>query len=197
MAISIRDDGESFAAELVVDQLWDGTSLDACFHATLMLVDRPGHGVEVRLCAPWHHDPLPSAPPGRLDGLWAFEVVELFLLGDDARYLEVEVGPGGHHLALAFAGERVRVEEDVPIHVVFEDASTWTDATAAEVECWNARLFIAEEHLPPGWREGGRRCNAYTIHGAPEARHYAVAFALGTVQPDFHAIAAFPALTRR
>jgi len=192
MGFSVRHHATRVEAELRVDQLWDGTPLDVRAPARIMLVDRPRHGIEVLIDAPHRHDPLPNAPPGRLDGLWAYEVVELFLLGDEARYLEVEVGPGGHHLALAFAGQRVRVDDDVPIHVEPTSGSAVTEAGASR---WTARLSIMEEDIPPGWREGGRRCNAYTIHGAPEARCYAVAHVLGTPQPDFHAIAAFPALT--
>lgn len=193
MGLSVRNHGEAFEAELVVDQHWDGTPVAPSSQATLTLLDRPGHGLDVQVDAPRFHDPLPPAPPGRLDGLWAYEVVELFLLGEDERYLEVEVGPGGHHLALAFAGQRVRVDDDVPIQVIRTDDPS-TDGTRADR--WTARFVIAEANLPPGWREGGRRCNAYTIHGAPDARCYAVAHVLGTQQPDFHAIAAFPTLTR-
>ena len=192
MGISFRDDGDRFEARLVVDQLWEGTPLAESLQATVILVDRPGRGIDVRLDAPHHHDPRPAVPPGRLDGLWAYEVVELFLLGHDERYLEIEVGPGGHYLALAFAGRRVRVDEDVPIRVEVERGPRDTEGTAGR---WTAGIRVSEASLPPGWREGGRRCNAYTIHGPSDARRYAVAQVLGTDEPDFHAIAAFASLT--
>jgi hypothetical protein len=188
MAIRVLRADTCFEAELCVDQTWDGTPLPEPEYATVRLVARPSLGLEVFVDAPRYHDPLPAAPRGRLDGLWTHEVVELFLLGEDARYLELEVGPGGHYLALAFAGERVRVDDDVPVEV---------DVTAAETgggSRWAARLVIPEGAVPPGWREGGRRANAFAIHGPAQARRYAVAHPLVTAQPDFHAIAAFPRL---
>ena len=42
--------------------------------------------------APLYNDPpAPASPPGATDQLWDYEVVELFLMGAEERYLEVEV----------------------------------------------------------------------------------------------------------
>lgn len=50
---------------------------------------------------------VPPADPGWVDGLWEFDVIELFVAGGrEGPYLELEVGPGGHWLALAFDGPR-------------------------------------------------------------------------------------------
>lgn len=52
----------------------------------------------IQIDAPYLNDPAPFAQePGRLVGLWDYEVVEFFISdvhGDD--YLEIEVGPHGH-----------------------------------------------------------------------------------------------------
>lgn len=39
----------------------------------------------------YNDPPAPSSPPGATDELWEYEVVELFLMGSEQRYLEVEV----------------------------------------------------------------------------------------------------------
>ena len=46
---------------------------------------------------------MPDAPRGaRVANLWEYDVVECFLVGPDGRYLELELGAGGHFLALLF-----------------------------------------------------------------------------------------------
>ena len=56
--------------------------------------------------APLHDDAPPLGAAGSWDGLWDFEVVELFLLGSRERYLELECGPHGHYLVLQLQGPR-------------------------------------------------------------------------------------------
>ena len=67
-----------------IRRAWDGT--DGAPGEAVRLEILAGSDVwEVRVDAPDHGDPPPPAPPGRLDGLWEFEVVELFLVGADGR----------------------------------------------------------------------------------------------------------------
>jgi hypothetical protein len=55
---------------------------------------------------------IPDARPGtRVANLWEYDVVECFLLGAGGRYLELELGVGGHFLALSFGARRVRSDE--------------------------------------------------------------------------------------
>ena len=55
---------------------------------------------------------LPAAPPGtRVANLWEYDVVECFLAGAGGRYLEVELGAGGHFLVLEFDAPRRRANE--------------------------------------------------------------------------------------
>lgn len=52
---------------------------------------------------------MPPSPAACVDGLWEFDVIELFLAhAHEARYVELEFGPAGHWLALAFDGVRQR-----------------------------------------------------------------------------------------
>ena len=50
-----------------------------------------------------------------MDGLWDYEVVEVFFLGRSDRYLEVEMSPHGHFLVLKLHGARKLVETMIPI----------------------------------------------------------------------------------
>jgi hypothetical protein len=59
---------------------------------------------------------VPPGPAGFTERLWEWDVVELFLGGAAQaeaapRYVELEHGPGGHWIALAFDGVRQRVAE--------------------------------------------------------------------------------------
>jgi hypothetical protein len=55
---------------------------------------------------------VPDARPGtRVANLWEYDVVECFLAGAGGRYLELELGAGGHFLALSFRARRVRADE--------------------------------------------------------------------------------------
>jgi len=62
--------------------------MDTNLHTTLAL-NLPNR---IDVDAPLYNDPKsPTAQPGPVDGLWDYEVVEVFLLGSEQRYLEVEV----------------------------------------------------------------------------------------------------------
>ena len=51
----------------------------------------------------------PDAPRGaRVEALWEYDVVECFVVGADGCYFELELGAGGHYLALAFDAPRRR-----------------------------------------------------------------------------------------
>ena len=71
-----------------------------------------GGDVLITVKAPYFNDP---APPGGLPGqayfgLWDYEVVEAFFLNSEDRYLEVEFGPHGQHIALLLDGRRNAVK---------------------------------------------------------------------------------------
>lgn len=161
---------------ITVGSTWDGAPA------------RPGEVAEVALAlegdellvtveAPFHDDPAPPGEGGATDGLWEFEVVEVFVLGPDARYTEIELGPHGHHLVLRLHGVRRPVESGLAIdYVAVHNGPRWRGM---------ARVPVAA--LPPRpWR-----LNAYAIHGVGAARRYLVATALGGDAPDFHRLDGF------
>ena len=159
-----------------VDRAWDGGRLAAEQIAEVSLVC---HGGRVEICvdAPYAGDPAPQSPAGRCEGLWHHEVVELFVCGDDRRYLEVECGPHGHFLALLFHGARALTCDDVPV--------TRYTATIHGAR-WRGVLVLEQRRLPPGMASA----NAYRITGQGDARAYAAAYP-GDGPPDFHRLDLF------
>lgn len=160
---------------------WDGQpALDAeAVDLTLELAAGDASG-RLRVSAPYHGDPAPDAPPGRLDGLWDHEVVELFLLGTEQRYLEIELGPHGHWLGLRLAGRRRVVDDAVPIQ--------WN--ARIEGARWTGEARFAQSALPPG----SFAANAYAIHGVGASRRHLAWRPVHGDEPDFHRLEAFGAL---
>ena len=123
-------------------------------------------------------DTAPSEPPGRLWGLWQHEVVEVFIAGAaDDRYIELEMGPHAHYLALRFAGERNLVDDDVSLEE-FEVQLTQSR--------WTCRMRIGGSALP----ERPWRFNAYSISGESD-RRYCALFPQVEPNPDFHRLRYF------
>lgn len=134
--------------------------------------------IDVR--APFHADPPPASAPGSCSGLWEYEVVELFLLGADDRYVEIELGPHGQFLVLTLHGSRALVADGHPL-----DYSCGIEG----VRWWGSAQLDAS--LLP---DGLTRHNAYAIHGEGKARRYLAAHAMGGDLPDFHRLDAFQLL---
>jgi hypothetical protein len=140
-------------------------------------------GVRVRMDAPFAGDPVPPAPPGRLHGLWEFEVVELMIAGADDHYVELECGPAGHWLFLQLAGVRNIVNAQAPIEC----------STRHSGDRWSASVWLPNALLPsPPWR-----VNAFAIHGQGSARRYLAWRPAGGDRPDFHVLDVFESVTDR
>jgi hypothetical protein len=104
-------------------------------------------------------------------------VVELFLLGDDDRYLEIELGPWGHYLVLELAGQR---------QVVSSGGEIAFDVKRGHVG-WTGRAVIPAAWIPAPVGLG----NAYAIHGLGKARRYRALHPVPGEQPDFHRLDCF------
>lgn len=141
-------------------------------------MERSEAGLVVRVDAPFHDDPPPAAPPGPTRALWEHEVVELFVAGPDDHYLEIELGPHGHHLVLWLEGVRRPAQERLPLALeVAREGGRWT-ATART----DARVPLPA----PPWR-----VNAYAIHGVGAERRYLAHAPVPGSQPDFHRLERF------
>jgi hypothetical protein len=163
-------------ATLTVDRLWDGAParsdeaarVDLRLDATIL---------EVSVAAPLHGDPAPPGSPGSRDRLWEYEVVELFLLGHEDRYLEIELGPHGHHLVLQLQGARNLQRSGLPItyDVELRDGH------------WHGRAVLPASLVPKGLHAA----NAYAIHGEGPERRYLAAWPVPGEAPDFHRLEDF------
>ena len=83
--------------------------------------------VVMNVDAPFHDDPIPritdnnstctsSSHNGAFMGLWEYEVVEAFFLCSETKqYLEVELGPHGHHLVLLLDGRKNIIKSCLPL----------------------------------------------------------------------------------
>ncbi|MCB9760880.1 MAG: hypothetical protein H6739_13665 [Alphaproteobacteria bacterium] len=152
---------------------WDGALARPDEVAVLRLRD-DGDAVELRVSAPFHGDPPPPGSPGPNDGLWGYEVVELFIAGPGAPvpYVEVELGPHGHHLVLTLAGVRSPTARALPLDYTAERRG----------DRWVGVARIPRTLLPPEpWT-----ANATAIHGQGEGRVYLSGVPLPGPAPDFH-----------
>lgn len=127
---------------------------------------------------------VPGDMPGYLDGLWGYDVIELFVTASPPRarprYVELEAGPGGHWLALAFDGVRKRSAElhDLAPRISQRVVGTrWT----GRLECDGA--VIARHAGPPPWR--GLACLVAGGARGTERVHLTSAPLPGDA-PDFH-----------
>ena len=156
---------------LIIDRLWNGTPAWPSERSEVTFSLEPS-GLLVRIAACLHGDPAPAGPAGRIDGLWGYEVVELFLANDDGHYLELEFGPYGHYLALRFSGIRQIDSGDIAISYQTEITDQrWRGTAQVPAACLPSQLT---------------RANAYAIHGQGQERRYLAAFAVPGPRPDFH-----------
>ncbi len=164
--------------ELRVARTWSGEPIPVGEQVTLRL--RDDGDLVVSVDAPWHGDPPPPGPPGPTPRLWEHEVVELFVLGPEENYLEVELGPHGHHLVLRLRGRRQPFESAMPLDYRVERSG----------DRWRGEARIPRAWLPPA----PHRVNAYAIHGEGRARRYLARTATGGDAPDFHRLDVFEAV---
>ncbi len=164
---------------LNIDQTWDGAPVGQDEEVVIGLIGARRH-LMLQVDAPFHADPRPEADPGSCWGLWEHEVVELFVLGDGGRYLEVELGPHGHFLVLKLGGYRHVMETSLPLDF----------AARIDGDRWRGVARLDRALLP----KGPHTINAYAIHGTGEDRRYLAWSRLKGDKPDFHLLSCFVAV---
>jgi len=163
---------------LPIERYWDGAP---CPHAHLFgRVELAAREDGLELTASLPHQPvprIPAAPRGaRVADLWEYDVVECFLVGAGGRYLEVELGAGGHFLVLSFSAPRVRSDSHEALRPPLDFSS---DAAG-----WRARMLLGRSLVPPGITA----LNAFVI---ASGAHLAYGSLPGPTL-DFHQPARFP-----
>ncbi len=162
---------------LPIERYWDGAP---CPHSHLhgrVELSACDDGLELTASLP--HQPAPRIPPAprgaRVANLWEYDVVECFLVGAGGRYLEVELGAGGHFLVLSFSAPRVRSDSHETLHPALE----FTTGASG----WSARIGLDRAVVPPGIAA----LDAFVIAGGA---HLAYGSLPGPA-PDFHQPARF------
>lgn len=125
---------------------------------------------------------IPASPPGFTEGLWEWDVVELFLRSGPDRYLELELGPGGHWLALTFRGVRQRSAELRDLRPGLKNELS--------AGLWRGRAEVPLELAGPRPWTG----LVTAVLGSGAGRLYLSWPPLPGVQPDFHQPQAWAAL---
>lgn len=166
------------AFSLNITRTWDDKSLIDDERASISC-QLDARGLKINVNASFHNDAAPDTLPGPTDYLWEYEVVELFLLGEDNHYLEVEFGPHGHYLILLLEGIRNRKEMPSLLRMPYE-----TKITGKQ---WSAFAHLPLALLPPNLT----RINAYAMHGQGRTRRYLAAFPVPGPTPDFHQLQFF------
>jgi hypothetical protein len=135
-------------------------------------------GLELVASLPHQPEPrIPRAPRGtRVADLWEYDVVECFLAGEGGRYLEVELGAGGHFLVLSFSAPRVRSDSHEALRPSLDFAS--------DARGWRARIRLDWTLVPRGLSA----LDAFAIAGG----HHLAFAPLPGPAPDFHQPARFP-----
>ena len=159
--------------KIIVDHLWNGDPCpDERVRAMLELEER-SEGLSVKVEAPvLHEQKIPDAPMGtRVEGLWEYDVVELFLVGPGHQYFELELGAGGHYLALSFDSIRHRSNDHKNFSPVLRHHKT-------PEKTWVSELIVPWSILP----ENIRAMNAFVI----AVGQFLSMTPLPGDKPDFH-----------
>ncbi|MBO8093376.1 MAG: hypothetical protein J7D60_08715 [Prosthecochloris sp.] len=156
---------------LVIERNWDGGTITPAERMDI-LFSLSDDQVNMNVDAPFYNDPPPTGAPGEREELWNHEVAELFLLGRNGRYLEIEIGPHGHYLVMEMHALRQASRRITPLQCT----TRITDSR------WQGTLtLIASPDLLPF-----THVNGYAIHGTGSNRRYLAAFPVPGKRPDFH-----------
>ena len=161
---------------------WDGQPVSP---APQVRLGRVEDAVLVEMSSPIYGAAPVEGPPARRWKLWEHEVVELFLAGpgapEDAEYIELELAPTGHWLALRLRGTRNIVDDDMPVQA----------QARVEGAVWHGSITFPLALLP----SGPLRALATAAHGPSDARRYLAHVPLPAPHPDFHQLHRFTPVT--
>lgn len=166
--------------KLPVTTYWDGTSCGNVLLHGLVEVQAYPEGLRITASLPTQAQPSTpeQEPMTRVHNLWEYDVVECFIVGEK-KYLEVELGAGGHFLVLDFLEPRVRDNEyeGLEPQMSFEPKIPGSDA-------WRSSLLLPWDMIP----EGIRAINAFVI----SRENFLCHSPLPGPHADFHQPSRFP-----
>ena len=146
---------------------------------TTITAERVDDGIQITAVTPkFSSAHEPNAPSGtRFDGLWEFDVSEIFFVGAGEKYTEVELGTAGHFLVLSFDGVRKRVN-DFSAHT-FSHSWQRTEEGGSI-----SKILIPNECLP----DKIERVNGFLIAGG----HFLAYSPVPGEKADFHQPHSYP-----
>lgn len=181
--LSFYEQSNASSMNYVINKLWDNRSIAENDNVNLNFtfvdnIETVNKDLHIKVLAPFYDDPHinDTVPAGSMDKLWEYEVVEVFLLGSDDQYLEIEFAPKGQYLLLQLHGYRNVVKTPL-----------FLDSYSAKIDdkIWSGNYIIPSKYMPPNLS----KFNAYAIHGTDPVRQYLALFPtpLGKYEnPDFH-----------
>lgn len=178
----LRIPNEPDSLYFTIDRLWNGQPCDDTRLHSEVWVTKKQSGLAIRVHAPQlENQRVPDAPnDSRVDGLWEYDVVELFFVGDDGTYTEIEIGAGGNYLVLQFDGIRHRSND-------FAGREFDHRHSAATPGTWQTAMTIPWDALP----KNITKMNAFVI---ANGQHLAMSPVPGA-EPDFHQPDTYPTVS--
>ncbi|XP_074651960.1 UPF0462 protein C4orf33 homolog [Tubulanus polymorphus] len=174
--------------KFTIDKQWDSTDVNHDKRVEISLepsTDNNSGSLIIKITAPFFDDPArPDGEPGEpFPQLWDYEVVEVFFLGDDEKYLEVELSPHGQHLVLLLNGCRK----------CFKDQLSLKYTARIDGTQWSGEAVLPADYFPPNVS----KLNAYAIYGSGNNRQYEALYPVPKdlfSQPDFHRLEYFQSI---
>ncbi len=171
------------ALTLKIDHYWNGVPCpDRRLHGAVTLSSTP-EGLAITAVLPHQLSPnIPAQSTGtRVANLWQYDVVECFIVGS-RKYLEVELGAGGHFLVLDFCKGAPRIRDHEYEH--FRPALEWLPSAPEDSGRWRSSIVIPWQMVP----QRTHALNAFIIVGDQFLAYHPTE---GST-PDFHQPRAFP-----
>jgi len=174
-----------------ITKTWDNQSTtdNAEFQVSLQVVEEfypHGRGLVVTFEGPYYNEPL-IADTVPVDqpflGLWNYEVVEAFFLGNDGEYIEIELGPKGHYVLLLLKGPDNLITYQMPLTNYTAQCSTVSGR-------WLGQAYIPGEYFPCNIT----KFNSFAIHKSEPNRVHMALYPVpqGAYEAaDFHRLEAF------
>ena len=169
---------------LEITKTWNNRSVDPKHYVKIDLLYLDN--LHIKVSSPFYDDPsLPDMTkhPGTMDKLYDYEVVEVFLLGENEHYLEIELGPKSQYLVLELQGYRNVTRYPIDLLQYHSKISGHQ---------WSGTAIVPKYLLP----RNINKMNAYAIYGSGVNRTYLALYPAPAnnpkyTAPDFHRLELF------
>lgn len=183
---------------LTINKTWDGKPPTSPSYEVKFSLSAQNGDMQIVIDAPYHNDPPPPFPAGKIEGLHMYEVVEIFISGfpynsdpSETPYLEIQIGPHGHYFLAFFMREADWDGQDTSLDFVSAPIVDIMHTTRR----WHATLSVPSYYLPePNCGENYSvewRANVCAIHNVDGEKEYLSCARLTGNEVDFHQLGSF------